>query len=126
VGAKAGSAVRDLGCTIPELMVYLEARFQEGMSWENYGAWHLDHIKPLVLFDLTDREQFLQAAHYTNLQPLWAATTSASMPSTRRGVNTFLVVEVEGASRLGLHGSEASESSPRHERFNKHGRVSAS
>lgn len=50
-------------------MVHLEARFQEGMSWDNYGEWHLDHI----LFYLTDRQQFLQAAHHTNLQPLWAA-----------------------------------------------------
>ncbi len=54
-------------------MVYIETLFKEGMSWDNYGAWHLDYIKSLVLFDLTGREQFLQAAHYTNLQPLWAA-----------------------------------------------------
>ena len=71
---KAGSAIRDLGCTIFELKVYLESKFEIGMSWENYGfyGWHIDHIKPLSSFDLTDREQLLQAVHYTNLQPLWA------------------------------------------------------
>lgn len=69
---KAGSAVRDLGCTIPELRVWLEAKFQTGMTWENQGAWHIDHIVPLAKFDLTDREQLLQACNYTNLQPLWA------------------------------------------------------
>jgi len=71
---KSGSAVRDLGCTIDELKVYLESKFQEGMSWDNWRAdgWHLDHIIPLSSFDLTDREQFLKACHYTNLQPLWA------------------------------------------------------
>ncbi len=71
---KAGSAVRDLGCTIPELKLYLEKLFQPGMTWENWGrkGWHIDHIKPLASFDLTDREQFLKACHYTNLQPLWA------------------------------------------------------
>jgi len=69
---KSGSAVRDLGCTIPELKLYLEARFAPGMTWDNYGAWHVDHIKPLASFDLTDREQLLRACHYTNLQPLWA------------------------------------------------------
>lgn len=68
---KAGSSVSDLGCSIPELRVYLEARFAQGMSWDNYGQWHIDHVKPLAKFDLTDREQFLQACHYTNLQPLW-------------------------------------------------------
>ena len=69
--ARAGSAVRDLGCSIPEFRTYLEAKFTSNMSWENYGLWELDHIKPLCLFDLTDRAQFLKAAHYTNYQPLW-------------------------------------------------------
>jgi len=71
---KVGSAVRDLGCTIPELKQYLESKFQDGMTWENHGywGWHIDHIKPLISFDLTDRQQLLEACHYTNLQPLWA------------------------------------------------------
>lgn len=71
---KSGSAVRDLGCTIPELKQYLASKFQEGMSWDNWGmyGWHIDHIIPLSGFDLTDRVQFLKACHYTNLQPLWA------------------------------------------------------
>ncbi len=72
---KTGSAVRDLGCSIPELIDRLTDMFQPGMTWDNWGLgpdkWNIDHIKPLSKFDLTDREQFLQAAHYTNLQPLW-------------------------------------------------------
>jgi hypothetical protein len=71
-GQKAGSAVRDLGCSIPELRLYLESKFQSGMSWDNYGEWHIDHVKPLAKFDLTDRAQLLEACRYTNLQPLWA------------------------------------------------------
>lgn len=71
---RAGSAVRDLGCTIPELKQYLESKFQEGMTWGNwsYRGWHIDHIIPLASFDLSDRDQLLKACHYTNLQPLWA------------------------------------------------------
>ena len=71
---KVGSAVSDLGCSIEDLKKYLESKFQDGMSWDNYGfyGWHIDHILPLASFDLTDREQFLKACHYTNLQPLWA------------------------------------------------------
>ena len=73
-GYKSGSAVRDLGCSISELVLHLEAQFRQGMSWENWArdGWHIDHRKPLASFDLTDREQFEQACHYTNLQPLWA------------------------------------------------------
>ncbi len=69
---RAGSAVRDLGCSIAELRLYLESKFTIGMSWDNYGFWHIDHIQPLSSFDLTNREQFLTACNYRNLQPLWA------------------------------------------------------
>jgi len=69
---KSGSAVGDLGCPIPELKLYLEARFQPGMTWDNYGKWHIDHIIPLASSNLQNGEEFLKACHYTNLQPLWA------------------------------------------------------
>ena len=70
---KSGSAIDDLGCTIEELKVHLESQFKEGMTWDNWthDGWHIDHKKQLSKFDLTDREQFKEAAHYTNLQPLW-------------------------------------------------------
>jgi len=70
-GDKAGSHVKDLGCSIEELISYIEAKFAPGMSWDNHGTvWELDHIEPLASFDLTDRDQFLEACCYTNLQPL--------------------------------------------------------
>ena len=71
---KVGSAVKDLGCTISELKSYLESKFSSGMTWDNWAldGWHIDHIKPLNRFDLTDRNQLLEACNYTNLQPLWA------------------------------------------------------
>lgn len=69
---RAGSAIRDLGCSISEFKAYIETLFREGMSWENYGEWQIDHILPLSKFDLMDRNQFLKACYYTNLQPLWA------------------------------------------------------
>ena len=66
------SAVRDLGCTIPELREHMKNQFTLGMSWDNYGKWHIDHRQPLASFELADPEQVRNACHYTNLQPLWA------------------------------------------------------
>jgi len=79
-GLKVGSAVRDLGCSIEFLKHHLETQFQPGMTWDNYGGtinnWCVDHIIPLSSFDLTDREQFLKACHYSNLQPMWFSDNS--------------------------------------------------
>jgi hypothetical protein len=71
---KTGSAIDELGCSVDQLKRYLESKFQPGMTWDNWtrDGWHIDHIKPLSSFDLTDPGQFKVACHYTNLQPLWA------------------------------------------------------
>jgi len=71
-GAKALKTMELLGCSIEECRKHLESQFAIGMSWDNHGDWHIDHIKPCASFDLTDPEQQKQCFHYTNLQPLWA------------------------------------------------------
>ena len=43
------------------------------MSWENYGKWHIDHIIPCNIFDLTIPSQQEECFNWKNLQPLWAA-----------------------------------------------------
>lgn len=66
-------ASRDLlGCSINDLQTHLETSFTKGMNWGNYGQWHVDHIKPVCSFDLTDEEQVKECFHYSNLQALWA------------------------------------------------------
>jgi hypothetical protein len=67
-------AIQNLGCSIEQLHVHLESKFQLGMTWENYGryGWHVDHIVALANFDVSNIEHLKYACHYTNLQPLWA------------------------------------------------------
>lgn len=61
-----------LGCSAAELRVHIERQFLKGMSWSNRADWHIDHIRPLASFDLTDPEQLRAACHFSNLRPLWA------------------------------------------------------
>lgn len=61
-----------VGCSIDELWKHLEKQFKDGMTRQNLGKWHIDHIKPCSLFDLTDPEQQKECFNYKNLQPLWA------------------------------------------------------
>lgn len=60
-----------VGCSVEELKQHIEAQFEPGMTWENYGkAWEIDHVKPCASFDLTKKEEFSRCFHYSNLQPL--------------------------------------------------------
>jgi hypothetical protein len=61
------------GCSKDDLIKHLESQFTEGMTFENYGKWHIDHIRPCTSFNLNDPEEQKKCFHWTNLQPLWAA-----------------------------------------------------
>jgi len=69
---KTSSTTILLGCSIPELKAHLESQFREGMTWDNHGKWHIDHIIPCSSFNLVDPAEQLKCFNYTNLQPLWA------------------------------------------------------
>ncbi len=64
-----------VGCSATELVKYIEANWQSGMTWENIGIgngkWVLDHIKPCAAFDLTDPEQQRVCFNFRNLKPIW-------------------------------------------------------
>jgi len=76
---KSQSSMELLGCTIEQLRAHLEALWQEGMSWDNYGkkGWHIDHIRPLASFDLTDPAQQREAFHYSNCKPEWESDNTS-------------------------------------------------
>jgi len=61
-----------IGCTIAHLKSHIEGLFTEGMYWDNYGSWHIDHIIPCAAYDLSCQTEQEKCFHYTNLQPLWA------------------------------------------------------
>ena len=68
---KSAKTMELTGCTKEFLRAYLESKFEDGMSWDNYGVWHVDHIIACANFDLSDPEQQRICFHYTNLQPMW-------------------------------------------------------
>jgi len=59
-----------VGCTPEFLKEHLEKQFIDGMTWENQGVWHIDHMIPLS--SAKTEEELYKLCHYSNLQPLWA------------------------------------------------------
>lgn len=73
-GSKYGrSTFALLGYSLDELMVHLERQFLPGMTWENYGEWHIDHIVPIAAhnYETPDDLDFRRAWSLKNLRPLW-------------------------------------------------------
>ena len=70
---KYGHYFEILGYTPEELMNHLEPLFTEGMSWDNYGKWHIDHIIPISSFNFSSiyDEEFKKCWSLPNLQPMW-------------------------------------------------------
>lgn len=84
---KSGRTFDLVGCSGMELSSYLSERLLPGMTLENYGKWHIDHVVPIASFDLMDPKQAKKCFHYTNLQPLWAKdnlSKGAKMPPSGR------------------------------------------
>jgi len=77
--SKTSAILEYLGCSYSFLIQYLESKFQEGMTWDNYGnpngdhsdCWHIDHIIPVSSMG-TDENSLRIIWHYSNLQPLWS------------------------------------------------------
>ncbi|CAH1677995.1 conserved hypothetical protein [Hyphomicrobiales bacterium] len=72
-GRSDGALFSRLGYSKADLISHIEKRFTPGMAWNNYGRWHVDHIRPCASYDMTDASQFAECWALSNLQPLWAA-----------------------------------------------------
>lgn len=69
---KVSATLELVGCSLDELRAHLKKQFTRDMSWDNYGEWHIDHIRPCSSFDLTKASEQKKCFNYRNLQPLWA------------------------------------------------------
>jgi len=77
-----------LGCSFFDFRRHMQAKFTDGMTWENYGqGWHADHIIPCAAFDLSKPEDQRKCFHYTNLQPLWGPDNLAKGAKFVKGVD---------------------------------------
>jgi hypothetical protein len=66
-----------IGCDYETLRKHLEFQFIEGMNFDNYGKWELDHILPVSSFNMTDIEEIKKCFNYKNIQPLWEPDNKA-------------------------------------------------
>lgn len=72
-GRKSEPTWKMLGYSLQDFVEHIERQFVDGMSWDNYGQWHIDHIVPVTSFShLPPNECVKRAWHLPNLRPLWA------------------------------------------------------
>lgn len=72
-GTRCGKASSQLGYSTDDLIKHLESMFCKGMSWDNYGEWHIDHIVPVSFLLENGVNDVCLINSLKNLRPLWAA-----------------------------------------------------
>ena len=70
---KNGHYFEILGYTPYDLIKHIESKFTEGMTWENYGEFHIDHVTPISSFNIQEigDNEFMRCWSLDNLQPMW-------------------------------------------------------
>jgi hypothetical protein len=70
---KNGHYFEVLKYTPEELIIHLEKQFTDGMTWDNYGQWHVDHVIPISVHDIHEigDDEFMRCWSLSNLQPMW-------------------------------------------------------
>lgn len=88
-----------LGCSYEQFRAHLEAQFTEGMTWENFGEWHLDHILPCAA--AKNETELLALQHYSNFQPMWGFANlqkGTSLPDGWEASMALLIDQAHTAS----------------------------
>ena len=70
---KESTTIELLGYSPSQLKETIESKFVDGMSWSNYGEWHVDHKLPITHFNISEMgdEEFMRCWSLDNLQPMW-------------------------------------------------------
>ena len=74
---KNPSIEKIIGCSTSYFLEYIKSMFVDGMTMDNYGEWHIDHIIPCCMYDFKKKGEIEKSSHYTNLRPLWGTTKIA-------------------------------------------------
>ena len=69
---KEGHTIELLGYSAIDLKNHIQSLFTEGMTWDNYGEWHIDHIKEVRYFSKVTPMNIVN--ELSNLRPLWSTT----------------------------------------------------
>lgn len=89
-----------LGCSIDSFKIYLESKFQVGMTWQTYGVngWELDHIIPVSIFDLSKPEHQRACFHFSNIQPMWLSNNRSKQDKVPENfdLDRFVKSSIEG------------------------------
>jgi hypothetical protein len=83
-----------LGYSVLDLVVHLESHFVFGMTWDNYGEWHIDHVRPVSHFSIKHQDDVAKVWALTNLKPRWATNTISKM------YGFFMVGNIEKGNRF--------------------------
>lgn len=86
---KKPKTIEALGVDWEVAKAHIERQFKKGMSWSNYGEWHIDHVIPLA--SANTESELIKLCHYRNLQPLWAEE-NLSKHATIQESQTYLRV----------------------------------
>ena len=72
-----------LGYNGQDLIDHITPLLSDGMTWDNYGEWEIDHIKPLSWFIREGQTSPAIINALSNLKPLWR-------PDNRSKSNLFI------------------------------------
>lgn len=61
-----------LGYRPDQFKTHIESNFIKGMSWDNYGVWHIDHKYPISRYISDGIKDPSTINHLDNLIPMWA------------------------------------------------------